>query len=346
MSLDTGNFTEDANGTSVTTPPNIWFPSEPNLPSYNVTHLVPRGDAGSCDVSTKYGIMAGIMAVVCFMFGVLYTFFGYRFFKAIMFLTGFIFGTVLVYMILEEHAVLPPWGTLGVGVGAGVVLGLVTMLIPHTGLFLTGFDLGVAVGGLILVLVEQFVHPSTKWIPISVLVVLGVVFGVVGLRFQRVVTIVSTGVLGGALALAGVDYFVELSRMSRYFWDRVLAHHSASPCWYSWLMLALWPCLTFAGVLVQWRFTGSGIDHRIALRSRTEQGANLQHARAREKRESQQTRYRHLYQARRVKGDVISQNFIQSIQHKLSPAMQSLTALNVEPNEEESTATTTLTQVS
>ena len=38
-----------------------------------------------------------------------------------------------------------------------------------------------------------------------------------------------------------------------------------------------------------------------------DQGVDLQKERARERRETQQTRYRHLYQARRVKGDVISQ---------------------------------------
>lgn len=47
-----------------------------------------------------------------------------------------------------------------------------------------------------------------------------------------------------------------------------------------------------------------------ALRTRRERGANLQQIQAREKREIQQTRYRHLYQARRVKGDVISQVMI------------------------------------
>ncbi|BFY98027.1 hypothetical protein BsWGS_01067 [Bradybaena similaris] len=301
-------------------------------------------DYDSCDISTKYDIFKSIVAAVCVIFGLLYMFFGYRFFKAIMFLTGFIFGTVIVFMILREHNILPPEGTLGCAIGAGILLGLFTMLLQHAGLFLTGFNLGVGAAAVILVGVEQIVHPYTKWIPIGVFLVLGLLFGILSLRFQKTLTVISTSVFGAAMGLIGIDYFVEMSRMGLYVWDRVKAEKPSSLCWYSWFMFALWPAIASSGAIIQWKFTSYGVDHRLALRSRREQGANLQQVRAKEKRETQQTRYRHLYQARRVKGDVISQNFIQNIHHKLSPAMQSLTALSSEPsNEEESTATTTLT---
>ena len=49
-------------------------------------------------------------ATVCalyFVFGVVCAFFGYRCFKAIMFLYGFIFGSIVVYLICAEEDVLP-----------------------------------------------------------------------------------------------------------------------------------------------------------------------------------------------------------------------------------------------
>uniref|UniRef100_A0A0B6XXS5 Transmembrane protein 198 n=1 Tax=Arion vulgaris TaxID=1028688 RepID=A0A0B6XXS5_9EUPU len=316
--------------------PNVTIPwLDPSIPAHH-----------SCDISTKYGILSSIIAAVCFIFGILYTFFGYRFFKAIMFLTGFIFGAVLVYMIILEQDILPPEGILGCAAGAGILLGLLTMLIQHIGLFLTGFNLGVAAVAVILVVVEQFVHISILWIPIGIFLVLGVIFGILSLRFQKTMTVIGTSVFGAAIGLAGIDYFVELCRMALYIWDRVKTVTSSELCWFSWLMFAIWPAYATLGAIIQWKFTSVGVDHRLALRSHREQGANLQQVRAREKKETQQTRYRHLYQARRVKGDVISQNFIHSMQPKLPPAMQSLTALNTESNnEEESTATTTLTHV-
>ena len=51
-------------------------------------------------------------AIVCalyFIFGVVCAFFGYRCFKAIMFLYGFIFGSIVVYLICAEEEVLPGW---------------------------------------------------------------------------------------------------------------------------------------------------------------------------------------------------------------------------------------------
>ncbi|KAH9520060.1 hypothetical protein Btru_059846 [Bulinus truncatus] len=311
---------------------------------FNITTATsPLPDLG-CDYR-EYEIVYGILAAVCIMFGILYTFFGYRFFKAIMFLTGFIFCTVLIYLVLNEQKILPPEGTLGCAAGAGILLGLVTMLIQHIGLFLTGFSLGVSAAAIIFLVVDQLAHPD-MWVPIVIFTVLGIIFGLLSLKFQKTFTIIGTSVIGGALCLSGIDYFVETLRMALYFWDRVIARPSKTLCWFSWLLLALWPVMTMAGVIVQWKFTGHGVDHRLVFRSRREQTTNLQQSRVREKRETQQTRYRHLYQARRVKGDVISQTFLQSIESKLSPTMQSLTALNTEPsNEEESTATTTLTQL-
>lgn len=188
---------------------------------------------------------------------------GYRFFKAIMFLTGFIFGSVLVYMILLEQNILPPEGVLGCAVGAGILLGLVTMLIQQTGLFLTGFSLGVAVVAVILVVVEQFVHTGSKWIPIGVFLSLGIIFGILSLKFQKILTVIGTSVIGAAIGLAGIDYFVEHCHMTLYLWDRVLAEESSRLCWFSWLMFALWPVCAAVGVFIQWKFTSYGVDHRL-----------------------------------------------------------------------------------
>lgn len=192
---------------------------------------------------------------------VVFLFSGYRFFKAIMFLTGFIFGTVLVYMVMSEVAILPPEGALGCAGGSGLLLGFVTMLIPHTGLFLTGFNLGVAATAVILIVVEQFVHINIMWIPIGIFLVIGSVFGVLSLKFQKTLTILGTSVFGAAICLAGIDHFIEWSFIAQYIWDRIMAKPPSTLCWYSWLMLAFWPVCAICGVVVQWKFTGSGVDH-------------------------------------------------------------------------------------
>ena len=53
------------------------------------------------------------------MFGVACTFFGYRCFKAVMFFTGFIFASIVVYLICVEEDVLPMWSNALIAVCAG-----------------------------------------------------------------------------------------------------------------------------------------------------------------------------------------------------------------------------------
>ncbi|KAK7110387.1 transmembrane protein 198-like [Littorina saxatilis] len=311
----------------------------------NMSTSQPEDGGLRCDyINTDYNIVASIICFMCFMFGVLYTFFGYRFFKAVMFLTGFTFASVLVYTICLEEDALPPEGNIGVAVGAGILCGLVTMLIQYVGLFLTGFHFGVALGAGALIIVEQVTHPETKWIPIGVLTGVGLVFAILSLKFQKTLTILGTSVLGGALMVTCLDYFIEQAAMMGYVWDRIKGDYSEPLCWYSWVILGCWPFCFLVGVLVQWRVTGMGVDHREVLHNR--RGFNLQRLRRQQKREAQHTRYRHLYQVRRVNGDVISQHYIQSVQQKLFPATQSLTAINTTPsNTEIESAATTLTQV-
>ena len=78
-------------------------------------------------------------ATVCalyFVFGVVCAFFGYRCFKAIMFLYGFIFGSIVVYLICVEEQVLPEWSNAAITMSAGLLFWLITMLVQYVGLFM------------------------------------------------------------------------------------------------------------------------------------------------------------------------------------------------------------------
>lgn len=70
---------------------------------------------------------------------------------------------------------LPLGGKIGLSVGAGLLCGLTAVFIYYFGLFVIGFNFGflLAVAGLIVV--EQFYHPFTKWIPIGVILGIAVI---------------------------------------------------------------------------------------------------------------------------------------------------------------------------
>ena len=60
-----------------------------------------------------------------------------------------------------------------------------------------------------IVTLQPIYHPSTPWIPAGILFGCGVFFSVLTLKFQKGCVIISTAVLGSALAVVCVDYFLE-----------------------------------------------------------------------------------------------------------------------------------------
>lgn len=262
-------------------------------------------------------------AVICGMylvFGVVYTLYGYRCFKAVMFLTGFTFGTVVVYLICLEEDLLPTAGNAGVALGAGVLFGLITMLVQYVGLFMLGFHTGLFLGVAILMTIHLWYIPSTIWITVAILMGCGLVGAVITLFWQKGFTVLGTSIYGGAVIAASADYFIEKFIMVLWVWDKVKLVSSTSVCWFSWLVLGVWPFMILVGSLTQWKITGLGIHHQRMAPSRRTRQLNLQRIRQEESRaEQRQKKYRYLYQVRTAHGDVISQNYVQSLQKKVYP---------------------------
>ena len=187
---------------------------------------------------------------------------GYRYFKSTMFATGFLFGSLVTYLICLEENFLPLEGKIGVAVGSGILCGLITMLVQYVGLFMTGFHLGLLMAVAGLIVTEWFVHPQTKWVPIGAVLGTGLTCALLCLRFQRAVTFLSTSILGSAMMSVGVDYFVGHFQVLFYSLDRLKAVRSPSMCWFAWLVLALWPLASVLGCVAQCHLTGRKCDHR------------------------------------------------------------------------------------
>lgn len=125
----------------------------------------------------------------------------------------------------------------------------------HTGL-LFGF------GGLVIadyVLVEP---PNSVWICIGVLIGSGLLFAVINLQWVKSLTMFGTALYGGGMIAAATDYFVERWGLGPWLWDRaVLRKPVDPPCWFSWIVLGVWPVICFVGLITQCAITGRGIYH-------------------------------------------------------------------------------------
>ncbi|KAK4817425.1 hypothetical protein QYF61_013492 [Mycteria americana] len=351
------------------------------------------------EIERRYQVVPSVVCAMCCLFGIIYCFFGepgqpggwrgkrgegqggaggvaghpppdcgglstgYRCFKAVMFLTGLMFGSIIIFMLCYKERVLDTQlsveASVGIGLGIGVLCGLVTMLVRSVGLFMVGLLLGLLLAVATLVVMEQFYHPPTVWIPIALLLGVGMLFAVLTLQWQRFFTTLSTAVFGSAIMTVTVDYFIELFLLVQYIYERIKVAPARPVCWYSWVILGVWPLLTTLGVLVQWKVTAEGYSHTEGawaleemdvawvIISRQQRRVQLMRIKQREDRKEKKKKRRphhpppHQHKAhppepayrrkpnpvRRFDGDVLSPSYIQSFRERQTgPSLNSLIA--------------------
>lgn len=260
--------------------------------------LSPEWLDGCEEAGGHYSVVPSVVCSMCCLFGIIYCFFGeskipclsavsrtdesawsgfvncvsslvlgYRCFKAVMFLTGLMFGSVVIFMLCYKERVLDTQlsveASVGIGLGIGTLCGLVTMLVRSVGLFMVGLLLGLLVAVATLVGMEELSNnpPRSVWVPLGVLLGLGMIFAVLTLQWQRFFTTLSTAVFGAAVITVAVDYFVELFALVLYMYERMKAAPGKPVCWITWVVLGVWPALTVLGVIIQWTVTAEGYSH-------------------------------------------------------------------------------------
>ncbi|KAK5620082.1 hypothetical protein CRENBAI_002369 [Crenichthys baileyi] len=296
------------------------------------------------DPGGRYTVVPSVVCSMCCLFGIIYCFFGYRCFKAVMFLTGLMFGSVVIFMLCYKERVLDTQlsveASVGIGLGIGTLCGLVTMLVRSVGLFMVGLLLGLLVAVATLVgMVELSESPSRSvWVPLGVLLGLGMLFAVLTLQWQRLFTTLSTAMFGAAVITVALDYFVELFALMIYIYERIKVEPGKPVCWMTWLVLGVWPSLTLLGVIVQWKVTAEGYSHTKVIISRQQRRMQVMRIRQRDdryrnkKKKKQQHGSSHHQQAkqlnaeaayrrkpnpiRRYDTDVLSPSYIQSFRDR------------------------------
>ncbi|KAL2080955.1 hypothetical protein ACEWY4_022808 [Coilia grayii] len=237
------------------------------------------------EIERRYEIVPSVVSSMCCLFGIIYCFFGYRCFKAVMFLTGLMFGSVIIFMLCYKERVLDTQlsveASVGIGLGIGTLCGLVTMLVRSVGLFMVGLLLGLLVALASLVVLEEFYQPRTMWLPLGVLLGSGMLFAVLTLQWQRCFVTLSTATFGAAVITVTVDYFVEMLSLVRHVYERVkLAPRHI--CWFTWVIMGVWPTLALLGVLIQWKVTAEGYSHTEVFISHQQRRVQLMKIRQRE----------------------------------------------------------------
>lgn len=296
-------------------------PATRSPPNMTTKYRGPRIDGSHCNfIDYNYDPIISVICAMYIAFGIVYTLFGYRCFKASMFLTGFTFGSAIVYLICLQEYLMPPYGNVGVALCAGLLFGLITMLIQYVGLFMTGFHTGVLLAIAGLATYDHFLdnRPTTYWLCVVVLLCSGIFFAVINLYWKKALTIFGTSVYGGAVIATSLDYFLEKMMMLKWIWERAKLEPVVAPCRLSWLVLTAWPAAAIVGLTAQCALTATGIYHEqsISAQKRRLKAQQTRPITREQRAEMKQRKYRYLYQVRTAHGDVISQSYVQALQKK------------------------------
>ncbi|XP_010888892.1 transmembrane protein 198-like [Esox lucius] len=284
---------------------------------------VSEEDTCESEFARKFEVLPSTICSVCLLFGLIYCFFGYRFIKMAMFLSGSMFGSALVCLVYHKEPVLEAQLTAeakaGILLGVAVLCGLATMLIQTVGLVITGLQLGVLLCLAAMLVAGQFHILTPLWAPLSALLVTSTVCAALTLLWQKLFTVLSTAAVGAAVVTACVDYYVETMLLFGNVYS-VLSQVPPHPlCWYSWVITGVCPLLGLIGMLVQWMLTAKGVFHtEVSLCGRQRQ-VNLMRIRQRDAQKPTLqgiNRNRKPLILKRYAGDVLAPSYIQSLRDR------------------------------
>ena len=134
--------------------------------------------------------------------GVLYCFFGYRFFKIALGVVGFAIGSVLARYAALDYLGASPGVAMGAGIAGGLIMSFLFIFVYLVGIFC----LGASFGGLVGLMVSTSADQTMKLVLIIVLAVIG---GGLALLLRKHVIITATSCSGALSIVSGTWYIAK-----------------------------------------------------------------------------------------------------------------------------------------
>lgn len=185
-------------------------------------------------------------ALVLLLAGIVACFFGYRLFRIVLAIAGFILGALVATSLFGAG---DTWRTLGVALGGGLVGALLLFAAYYVGVALVGAGLGVLVGNLAFSAGDQEPH-------LLMVVLFSVAGALLAMYLQRYVISVGTAFGGawalivGALALVG-DPAAAAAAASGQVWGVYPLEPASDQRW----VPVAWGVLGVVGTVVQLGWT-------------------------------------------------------------------------------------------
>ena len=190
-----------------------------------------------------------LIALASIGLGVVYCFFGYRIFKIVLGILGFVLGAsagaaIALNLFGREQVLVILAGLVG-----GVIGAVLMVVLYFIGIFLLGAWLGSLLGVLLT-------GGSESLIATVIILVLAVIGGIVAVVLQQLMIIISTSLSGAWGIVSGISHFIwgGLGPIRPFQYHPNL--RALRPMGMrGYIMLLCWILLGIAGIVVQYRIT-------------------------------------------------------------------------------------------
>jgi hypothetical protein len=188
------------------------------------------------------------IVLLAILVGTIQCFFGYRIFKVILGLTGFLMGGALAasvgYALSQAVVVAILAGLVGGVIGASLMI-----VLYYIGIFLMGAFFGGLIGTAVFMAIQNHPEP-VAWLIFAVIsTILAIIAGVLALIFQKLMIIIATAFAGAWGVVTGIAYFTT-GVIDPTNIDRMLGLKGAQ----LYTILLSWLALGIVGVIVQYVF--------------------------------------------------------------------------------------------
>lgn len=186
-----------------------------------------------------------LFVLLFLVFGIFQCFYGYRFFKAIMALFGFLIGAALGFLIggLIGKNEIPAF--VGALIGGGIMAELVVLFY-----YVSVFLMGASVGGISMVLLNLLFQMPPN---ITVIIIAAILGGIIALYFQKLVIILGTSFNGAYLIISSLFLlFMHPEKFSFLFYlnDQAISFYNLETTVFLYSILIL--LLGIIGVFFQY----------------------------------------------------------------------------------------------
>eukprot|EP00794_Sanderia_malayensis_P003011 gene3011-3469_t len=234
------------------------------ITSYNPsTQSVASSLCSSFQYEFHTNIPGSVICGLCFIIGIFMVLVGYRAFKVSMFIIGLSLTSLLTYLILSNRAAhLKLHWNASIAGGTGLVCGIICALVPIMGLIMASMSQAFFFMAVTASVVYLFTTDHTFWICVGTVIGLSILFTALAIARQRKAAIVYITSFGAILIMLALDYYLDMFMVTKYAYRIVFRLQVSRPCWFSWTVFGVWPCLVALGCCVQFLKTAKGFDHR------------------------------------------------------------------------------------